>query len=164
MRQSSEGLKWKESFWKGCSRALACCRAPRKLDFSFLPLKPCFTNTTPTNSTNIYRARIGPACAKALGLQMCKSWGPALKRLNLEGRQPSSAHVADAMMQYALGTGVCPHGGGSVWLDLEMKRTFHTREVERGHPRWNEQQLQKHRGFETTWTLWKLKEIHYCRE
>lgn len=72
--------------------------------FSFLLLKACFTEQMPVNSIDIYWALTSAACAKALGLQMCKSWGPALKRLKPEGRQPSSARVAATMRQYSLGT------------------------------------------------------------
>ena len=45
---------------------------------------------------------------------------------------------------------VCPHGGGSVRVDWKTKRTFQTSEVERECPRWKEQHVRKHRGFEIT--------------
>lgn len=51
----------------------------------------------------------GPGLCKGTGaIQMCQSWGPAFKRLNPEGRRPSSACVAGAGMQYELGTWCAP--------------------------------------------------------
>ena len=48
-----EGLEWKKCIWKGSPRALACCWARRKLEFSLL-LKSRPTVQTSINSINNY--------------------------------------------------------------------------------------------------------------